>query len=195
LPTFPAPEAMRSLLHPFGQMQQESAAFAAYRHFYGMDFAHTSMHGGLLAVAAYQLVAQLWQPASPRGTLVFLHGYYDHMGLYRHLIGWALAQGFAVLSCDLPGHGLSSGARADIGDFAEYQAVLQELLAQAAQLELPKPWHLFGQSTGGAIVLDYLLRNAVRQEVGRSILFAPLIRPRAWLLSKLAWRLLSPGGV
>jgi len=203
-PAFPPPEVMRALLHPIMQMQEEPAVFADYRRFYGIGFAGAASHGGLLQVLDYQLVAQLWQPAAPseqhgqhdlhesRGTLLCLHGYYDHLGLYRHLTGWALAQGLAVFSCDLPGHGLSSGTRADIGDFDEYQAVLTELLEQAAQLGLPRPWHLLGHSTGGGIVLDYLLRGTVREEIGHIILLAPLIRPRAWFWSTLAWRLLSP---
>jgi len=187
-----SPDAMRALLRPFSEKQPAPADFAAYREFYGIDFAPTAMRGGLLELAGYQLVAQLWQPESPCGTLIFLHGYYDHLGLYRHLIGWALAQGFAVFSCDLPGHGLSSGERADIGDFTEYQVVLNGLLEQAAQLDLPKPWHLLGQSTGGGIVLDYLLNGAVREEIEHVMLLSPLIRPRAWGWSKLLWYLLNP---
>ena len=31
------------------------------------------------------------------------------MGLYRHVVDWGPEMGFAVLACDLPGHGLSSG--------------------------------------------------------------------------------------
>ncbi|MEW6463874.1 MAG: alpha/beta hydrolase, partial [Pseudomonadota bacterium] len=89
-------------------------------------------------------------------------------------------------------HGLSSGARASIGDFAEYQQVLAGLFEQAAELDLPQPWHLCGQSTGGAIALDYLLADGKRPELGQSILLAPLVRPRAWGWSKLSYRLLSP---
>jgi len=192
LPAFLPPEHMRTLLHPFGQMPQEPAEMADYRRFYATGFVGASTQSGLLKVLDYQLVAQLWRPAPVRGTLLFMHGYYDHLGLYRHLIGWALAQGLAVFSCDLPGHGLSSGARADIGDFTEYQQVLAELLIQAAALDLPRPWHLLGQSTGGGILLDYLLRGTVQEDIGQIILLAPLIRPRGWLWSKLLWYLVSP---
>src|SRR5690606_5350536 len=79
-----------------------------------------------------------------------------------------------------------------IDDFADYQAALQGLFAEAEALDLPKPWHLFGQSTGGGILLDYLLNGEPRPELGESILLAPLVRPRAWGWSKLSYRLLSP---
>lgn len=61
-----------------------------------------------------------------------------------------------------------------------------------ARLGSMAPWHLCGQSTGGAILLDYLLHGGERPELGETILLAPLVRPRAWGWSKLSYRLLSP---
>ncbi len=148
--------------------------------------------GTMEADGRYQIAAQYWRPVLARGTVVLMHGYYDHMGLYRHVVDWALGMGFAVLACDLPGHGLSEGERASIRDFAEYQAVFKGLLGQAAELDLAAPWHLCGQSTGGAILLDYLLHGGERPELGETILLAPLVRPRAWGWSKLSYRLLRP---
>ena len=113
------------------------------------------------------------------------------MGLYGHVYEWALAQGFAVLSCDLPGHGLSTGARASIHSFQEYQQVLQAMLAKAQQLQLPTPWHILGQSTGAAIALDYVLHQPRLTELGETILLAPLVRPRAWQQSKLLYQILK----
>jgi alpha-beta hydrolase superfamily lysophospholipase len=185
------PERLIGELAPLAPESALSPAAQAYRRFY--QFAESSDQRssiGCLQVGAYQIAVQAWWPVQTRGSLLLLHGYYDHSGLYRHVVEWSLQQGFAVLACDLPGHGLSSGARASIGDFAEYQAVLQALLAQAARLNLPQPWHLFGQSTGAAIVLDYLLTGTPRAEVGEAILFAPLVRPRAWQWSKLSYSLM-----
>lgn len=145
-----------------------------------------------MAVDGRRLAVQAWLLPEARGSLLLMHGYYDHMGLYRHVVDWALGMGFSVLACDLPGHGLSEGERASIRDFAEYQAVFKGLLGQAAELDLAAPWHLCGQSTGGAILLDYLLHGGERPELGETILLAPLVRPRAWGWSKLSYRLLSP---
>lgn len=190
------PEQLRPLLRPLAAAHLDLPAVQAYRSFYGLDL--DDRHAGLehrlgsFSAAGYQIAAQLWAPDEPRGTLLLLHGYYDHMGLYRHVVDWALTLNLAVLACDLPGHGLSSGARASIDDFAEYQQVLLGLFEQAAELGLPQPWHLCGQSTGGAILLDYLLTGEPRPELGQSILLAPLVRPRAWAWSKLSYRLLRP---
>ena len=186
------PDRLRSELLPLSQVQAESAQVQAYRRFYRLQFPLAQQSRiGRLDVAGYELVLQAWWPAQPRATLVLLHGYYDHVGLYRHLIEWALQMGFVVLAVDLPGHGLSSGAAASINDFAEYQAVLSGLLGMAEQLQLPQPWHLCGQSTGGAIVIDYLLTGEPAPQLGEAILLAPLVRPRAWWRSRISYQLVK----
>lgn len=195
-PTF-EPTTLRASLLALSEGQALSGAGQAYQRFYGLDRAHPTRPVrnwlGRFQAAGFELVAQVWLPPEPRATLFLVHGFYDHMGLYRHLVDWALAQNFAVISCDLPGHGLSSGARAVIHDFADYQATLHGLFAEAERLALPQPWHLCGQSTGGAIIVDHLLhRGHDSPAQGHSILLAPLVRPRAWGWSRLSYHLLRP---
>lgn len=191
------PERLRAELRPLAADNlPRSAEQLAYQRYYGLDL--DSRHPGLRSrlgcfeVDGLRIVSQLWQPAAPKATLILLHGYYDHMGLYRHVIDWALGENLAVLACDLPGHGLSEGTRASIDDFASYQHTLLGLFDQAASLDLPQPWHLCGQSTGGAILIDFLLTGTPRPEPGAVLLLAPLVRPRAWGLSRLSYHLLSP---
>ena len=109
------------------------------------------------------------------------------------MIEWGLNRGFVVIACDLPGHGLSSGERASIGDFYQYQEALQGLFIEAQSLNLPQPWHLIGQSTGGAVVLDHLLHHGEQSPAqGQAILLAPLVRPKDWQWSKFSYYLLRP---
>jgi len=174
------PDHLRTCLAPLTACQPLTAEAQGYQRFYGLDLSAHSWLGGFQA-AGFDLVGQAWLPEQPIATLFLLHGYYDHMGLYRHVIEWALKQGFAVISCDLPGHGLSSGERASISDFAVYQQVLEVLFEQARALQLPRPWHLCGQSTGGAIAVDHLLHQGARSPIdGQVILLAPLVRPCSW---------------
>ena len=184
------PDRLRPTLEPLSARQPLSALAQDYQRFYGLDLSAQSWLGGFQA-AGFELVGQAWLPPQPVATLFLLHGYYDHMGLYRHVIEWALKQGYAVISCDLPGHGLSSGERASITDFALYQQVLDALFEQARSLDLPRPWHMCGQSTGGAIAVDHLLHQGAKSPIdGQVILLAPLVRPRAWLWSKVSYRVL-----
>lgn len=184
------PDLLRTSLDALAAREPLSSQALDYQRFYGLDLPAHSWLGGF-SVAGFDLVGQVWLPQEPVATLFLLHGYYDHMGLYRHVIAWALQQGFAVIGCDLPGHGLSSGERASIADFAIYQQVLDALFEQARRLDLPRPWHLCGQSTGGAIVVDHLLHCGEQSPAdGQVILLAPLVRPRAWHWSKLSYRVL-----
>lgn len=197
MPTTFAPETLRPRLQALATRQLIPAEGLSYQRFYGLSFANSGLLSrswlGRFEAAGYDIVGQVWLPEQPKATLFLMHGFYDHMGLYRHVVEWAVTQGFAVISCDLPGHGLSSGSRASINDFAEYQLVLQGLFAEAETLQLPKPWHLCGQSTGGAIVIDHLLNHGNDSPAqGQAILLAPLVRPRAWGWSKLSYYLLKP---
>ncbi len=187
------PELLRGhlpALHSPAAMQPGPLG-AAYRRFYRLPGDGLPSRLGHVLVDGRQIAVQAWWPPQPRASILLLHGYYDHMGLYRHLIDWALAHDFAVLACDLPGHGLSEGTPASIGDFAEYQRVLAALFDCAAQLALPRPWHPFGQSTGAAIILDHLLHDAPLA-AGRAVLLSPLIRPSQWPRIQLSWPLLRP---
>ncbi|MCC6075651.1 alpha/beta hydrolase [Pseudomonas sp. GCM10022188] len=188
------PHRLRRQLPPLATAAAESGPqVQAYRRYYGLQH-RPDIHSrlGWVEVEGRRVAVQGWWRDDARATVLLLHGYYDHMGLYRHVFDWALAMNFAVLSCDLPGHGLSEGVPASIDDFAEYQAVLAALLRAAELLHLPQPWHLFGQSTGGAILLDYLLTGAPRPDLGQTVLLAPLVRPHAWQRAKLSYQLLSP---
>ena len=189
------PDHLRESLQPLMHAQPLSAEARVYQRFYGLDLPARKAVSrlGRMEVAGFEVVAQVWWPSAPVATMFMFHGFYDHMGLYRHAVDWALEQGFVVIACDLPGHGLSSGIRASIDDFAVYQHVVQALFAEAAALQLPHPWHLFGQSTGGAIVIDHLLNHGDESPAqGKTFLLSPLVRPRAWGWSQLSYYLLRP---
>lgn len=149
---------------------------------------------GVVEAAGYRIATQYWLPQEARGTLVIMHGYYDHVGIFHKAIRFALSEGYAVLAFDLPGHGLSSGEQAAIDSFDTYGDVLHELLLQARSL-LPQPFHALGQSTGGAVILNYLWRfgdQLQAQPLDKVALFAPLILPRGWRAGRFLFYLLRP---
>jgi len=155
----------------------------AYFEYYGLDVPETDHRFGFFTSGAYRLAAHVFRPAKPQGTVVVLHGYYDHVGIMKNLIHFLLGKQYAVAAYDLPGHGLSTGERAAIDSFQEYVAALEEFL-RLCQPHLPGPFHLVGHSTGGAAALDYLL-TAEEIPVERTVLLAPLVRSYAWEISKL----------
>ena len=178
--------------------------YAAYTQCYGLNFSEldpglksTRSTIGTFSSGSYELVCQHFLPSAqpPRKTAFLLHGYFDHAGLYRHLIRHLLERDIAVIIFDLPGHGLSSGATASINSFQDYSAALNECLKLAKQQQVASPWITIGQSTGAAIIMDSLLEKRLEKEFVKDfslqdfILLGPLLRPKQWSRSKILFSL------
>ena len=172
------------------------AQVQAYLDFYRINFARELgvRHGmGALALAGYRIASHYWLPANARGTLVVVHGYYDHVGIFDKALRFGLDNQLAVVAFDLPGHGLSSGERSAIGSFDEYGDVLAGVLDALAP-QLPGPRYCLGQSTGAAVLLNHLWRYPQQaREWHKIALCSPLLVPRAWwTLGRFTYALLSP---
>lgn len=166
-----------------------------YKAFYGLP-SETIFHynSGYINADDFWIYVQIWRPAVIKKTVFIIHGYFDHSGLYSHIIRFFLKQSCAVFIFDLPGHGLSTGERTGIKNFSLYSSVLNHCLAWAKD-KLPAPWCLFGQSTGAAIIINSVLIDAINfeySEINHIILFAPLIKITHWKYSKFMCTLLSP---
>ena len=141
-----------------------------------------------------RIFCQLWdQPGNSKGTLFIVHGYFDHSALYSHAIRFFLEQGYSVFAYDAPGHGLSDGEAANIDSFSRYTSVLRLCLDWSLDNDLPKPFHLFGQSMGGAVITDLLTSDNCQRDqypLDKVILFAPLIRPVFWSWGRVQYQML-----
>ncbi|MGO2133034.1 MAG: alpha/beta hydrolase [Halomonas sp.] len=184
---------------PLGPAERHDSLRHCLEHYlehYGMAPLLTERAGlevGYLDTKGYRLWTQVWSPPAPVGTAFVVHGYYDHLGLYRHLIERLLAHGWRVILWDLPGHGLSSGARATIADFDEYGDCLRSLQQQLMARGLaPRPWLGVGQSTGASILATDALRHGGDDHWSGLALLAPLVRPRRWPQSSLVHSLVGP---
>ena len=193
LPAIPfTADALRRTLPPFdfSRPVPDDPLLHSYRQYYHIDF-ETRFAGlqvtlGQVHVAGFDIAVQAFQPREARATVFVVHGYYDHVGIFNHLIEALLVRDFAVIAFDLPGHGLSSGPRATIYNFHQYQPVLWKII-ELARSALPKPWHFAAQSTGGAIVSEYLLDYSCRPEqleFACAGLMAPLVRPVNWWFNR-----------
>ena len=123
-----------------------------------------------------------------------IHGYYDHVGLFVYLIEHLLSRNVSVLTCDLPGHGLSSGDRVTIDSFDTYVAVVRAVIVQSMSEPsklLPEPIHLLGQSMGGSIVMEYVEQHGLT-DIASITLIAPLLLPHRWALSRWVFMLVRP---
>lgn len=188
-----------SLSHfSFDQQRALTEQEREYCYFYNLDFFRTlpgvEQKIGYFDCLGFQIVMQYFCPANPKGTVLVLHGYFDHVGLYHHLIRFLLQSNYAVVCYDLPGHGLSSGDVAGIKSFAHYQSVLSQCL-NLIKNKVPGPLFAIGQSTGAAVLIDYYLSLRHSKENGafrQVILLAPLVRPVGWKTAVVTHTLVEP---
>ena len=190
-------EAVRASLRPLvpGEPTVFTAGEERYLRFYGIHYsegiADLRHSFGVVETDTHTISVHHWRPANSTGTAVVLHGYYDHVGLYGHLIQYLLDRGLGVLSFDLPGHGLSSGTAASIETFDHYVAAFDACLDVLGE-HLDQPWDLFGQSAGGAIAMEWLLSRGLtvsNSPFKHVVLLAPLVRPASWQLVRLYYYL------
>jgi lysophospholipase len=126
-----------------------------------------------------------WRPAISLGTVIVVHGYMDHIGLYGHLIRHLLARQLTVVCLDLKGHGLSSGAACSITDFGDYVAQVQSVIA-LCQEHFAGSLHGVGQSMGGAVLMKHCLIQSGNEDYPFASLnlLAPLLHPWGWKKSR-----------
>lgn len=155
-----------------------------YYDFYDMNF-YQQFDGleqrvGWIETGEFRLVMQSFKPENAKATVFIFHGYFDHAGIYHHLIHFLLKHDFAVVIYDMPGHGLSSGKPTAITTFQQYQEAMNACL-DVCKNNLPLPYHCVGQSTGGAVIIDRLKNGEPSELVfDKVVLFSPLVRPKGW---------------
>ena len=154
---------------------------ARYLAYYGLDLAagFAGVRFGLGAVNSgdHRLALHCWETPAAEETILLVHGYFDHVGLYDHLVRFGLERCANVVAFDLPGHGISSGPRAEIQDFEEYRQAIVDVLAAVDYL--PGRRSVIAQSTGGAATMDYLQQGGA-DTFDKVVLLAPLVRPTQW---------------
>lgn len=164
-----------------GRTGDHSSAAAAYFEFYGLGAAQHDHFFGTFRSGQHLIAAHLYRPKAAHATVLVMHGFLDHTGTLGSTIQHLLAQNFGVAAYDQPGHGLSSGPRADIGDFADYAGVFEDFL-RLCRTHMPPPYHVLAHSTGGAIVVNHLLSRS-DNDLEHVVLIAPLVRSAYWQLA------------
>lgn len=139
-----------------------------------------------------QLFLQYFKRHFSRGTVVLVHGFTDHSGLYRPVIEHLLNNQWDVFTYDLQGHGLSTGEPLGINSFQTYVKQLRFLLDQYSP-EFKGPVVFLGQSMGSSILLSLLQQSSEIEKTNWSckgiILLAPLIRPSDYYWIRTVHRL------
>lgn len=131
-----------------------------------------------------------------RGTVLLFPGRTEFVEKYGPAGRELSARGYATLSIDWRGQGLSDRALDDpntghVDRFEEYQSDVGALLQAADALALPRPYHLVAHSMGGAIGLRALYSGLPVASAAFSgpmwgIAMSAITRPAAWAVTTIS---------
>lgn len=106
---------------------------------------------------------KVWEPEeTPNAVICLVHGIGEHINRYNQWAAAFVDAGYAVIGFDQRGHGRSEGKR---GHTPSYNLLLQDielLLIKSRERYGDIPHILFGQSLGGNLVLNYVLRKELK---------------------------------
>jgi lysophospholipase len=141
-----------------------------------------------------------WMPqagSADRGTVLLLHGFTEYIEKYYETVGRLLDRGFAVVTYDHRGQGLSARLQPSEGSGGQrgYQTDFDDLVAEAVFVHeeiveaqgLPRPHTLMAHSMGGNVALRVLQEYPRRFD--RAVLSAPMMGFRGlplWLIRAVA---------
>ncbi|UOQ94195.1 alpha/beta hydrolase [Halobacillus shinanisalinarum] len=100
-------------------------------------------------------------------SIIIVHGAFEHIGRYNHLIKQFEADGYRVFGQDLPAQGNSEGIKGHIRSFDQYIERIGEWLKQIDE----GPVFLLGHSMGGLAVIRTM--QELKPKVNGVILSSP----------------------
>ena len=135
-----------------------------------------------------RLHGQGWEPdAEAKAVVCLVHGLGEHGGRYAHVAKAFNHAGYALMTCDLRGHGKSEGQRGHARDYTALMDDIFQLLERVKEQYPDLPLFLYGHSLGGNLVIHYALRRlpSLAGVVASAPLFRTTIKPPAWKLAML----------
>jgi acylglycerol lipase len=109
-----------------------------------------------------------------RAVIIFVHGHGEHIQRYVHWAELFNRENIGFTGVDLPGHGRSDGKRGHIKNYSLFFEMIDVLINECKKTFPGIPVFLYGHSTGGGIVLDYVLKR--KPVIKGAIVTAPTLR-------------------
>ncbi len=133
-----------------------------------------------------------------RGMIILVHGLGEHIQRYSKWAELFRNEGIGFTGVDMPGHGRSPGRRGNVSGFAIIKEMIDILLNTTRQTFPGIPLYIYGQSLGGGLALNYLVRT--NPKVNGAIITSPWLKlafepPRAKLALASVLNHIMPGFV
>ncbi|HEY8211111.1 MAG TPA: lysophospholipase [Myxococcaceae bacterium] len=98
-------------------------------------------------------------PDAPKAWVGLVHGYGDHCGRYKGIIGHLAQEGFGVMAFDYRGHGRADGRRAYVEKFGDYVADLEAFWERLRQAAGDRKVFLVLHSHGALVGLKWVMEK------------------------------------
>jgi alpha-beta hydrolase superfamily lysophospholipase len=119
---------------------------------------HQTSH--LTAFDNTRLFVQTWQPKDKcKAAICLVHGIGEHSSRYHQWAERFVSNGFAIVSFDQRGHGLSEGKRGVISSYDDFMRDIDLIVDYTNNLFSKLPTFLYGHSMGGGEVLSHLMNR------------------------------------
>ncbi len=146
---------------------------------------NNNCQGTFQGAKGLELYYQSWHPQGlTEAVLIIIHGHGGHSGIFPLMVEYLIERNYAVYSFDLRGNGRSPGQRGYINSWSEFRADLKLFVDLVKAKEHDRDLFIIGQSMGGTIALDYVLRESL--QLKGLILLAPALG-----LGVTSWKLLA----
>lgn len=100
-----------------------------------------------------------WRTASPKASLVLLHGLQSHAQWFAEAAEELVARGISVYALDRRGSGSSPGERGHVADYRDWFDEIGEVVQIARAEGGGAPVHLVGHCFGANLAVGYALAN------------------------------------
>ncbi len=121
------------------------------------------------------LYLRSFDPDAPKALVLFLHGYADHGGRYRHVHEVLAHAGYSVHALDYRGHGKAGGRRGYVWNFDDYLSDVREGVKQLRLRHPNLPLFIFAHSHG-SLITAVLMANSGRPDVAGVVLSGPYFK-------------------
>eukprot|EP00434_Breviolum_minutum_P024575 symbB.v1.2.021708.t1/scaffold1892.1/size96974/5 len=137
-----------------------------------------------------RLATYHWAVTKPKGLVVLVHGFGEHLGRYFHVANFFVKQGYEVRGMDHVCHGHSEGFRHAYG-LLELEVLLESWTQYILQeiVSLQGPHFVYSHSTGGMVAFLSLNRALLTKwdKLVGVIYSAPLIRQPSFIAKPMYW--------
>ena len=121
-----------------------------------------------------RIYAVEWPVTEARAVLGIVHGVGEHCRRYDELAAWFNKQGIAAVGYDRQGFGRSEGKQGHSASYSELLDEISHLVVECERRYPDTPVFLYGQSMGGQLTLQYLIRR--HPHISGAVVTSPHIR-------------------